>query len=707
MSTEDIKELFTTYGRNITLLIVDDDGFIRTTLSSILGVYFKEIDLAENGEEAFELFKKKNHDLIISDISMPIIDGIELATKIREVDKFKPIVIMSGHDDSEYLLKLINLNVDQFIRKPIKKTFIESIFTTCEKIHNEKLLSKYTNYFGDQVKHARKLIISTIQNEEYNNYLKKENFEVIFEKDKKKILDIAYRDTPNIIILDEDNKSFKSTLLHLKSDDKTKHIWVVTLVNGDYEALNKQLFVLGIDEIIPKEFGTDFFIDRLHKVMEIEKFSNSYTNKFIRGIVQYESTTHIGMKMRSLAGTICYHYKIPQSKTTDIENALTLLSTTFNTKNIQKTISFYDNMNFAKPVRELLEEFESAKTIEGNIIKGIYYVIKQKVQGINKDDIKKLEEIEKEVLDTTLQFSKQNTIFIQRPKDVDYITDTVSDVATMKKNIETFKIHELSSGIKNVIYNLLIKGTTSLVSIKSKEDSIIIEIEPQGEINKDICIKKTNFSEEFDVEIVDNKIVVILTPKKIEKTTPLTEEKNEAEEDCEDLFLDIGGDNSGDASEEKEIISAKEFINRLYQEDHNLDLLDELEELEEDLYGATAFGEITLEVINTVITILQRYSRFIESLYEFREISSSLYGLTTIFQGLDSNKLSEIDKSVLQFLEAVTNDLKNWREGIFVYKSVDNIHFLDNSFISSCAQIEIFLTSDENTNNMEDDAIFF
>ena len=77
-------------------------------------------------------------------------------------------------------------------------------------------------------------------------------------------------------------------------------------------------------------------------------------------------------------------------------------------------------------------------------------------------------------------------------------------------------------------------------------------------------------------------------------------------------------------------MSAAEFIAYLDDENIDLDILDELAELEEDLDGIASREIITMDIVESVANIVIRYARFIESIMEFHEISSSLYSLSTI-----------------------------------------------------------------------------
>lgn len=117
------KELLQ-YTKELSLLFAEDHTELRVNTTEILKNFFKNVDSAEDGEVALKLYKDayKNdtpYDLILTDIQMPKMDGVVLTEKIYEINPSQTVVVLSAHDESAYLLPLINLGLEQFIKKPI------------------------------------------------------------------------------------------------------------------------------------------------------------------------------------------------------------------------------------------------------------------------------------------------------------------------------------------------------------------------------------------------------------------------------------------------------------------------------------------------------------------------------------------------------------------------------------------------------------
>ncbi len=113
--------------KEFTVLIVDDDATTLTYISATFEQFdFKQIDKATNGKDALNRYKnyfemtKKNYDFILSDINMPIMNGVELIKEIKKINDTQEILVMSAYDDFELLKTILNLGVSSYIHKPLK-----------------------------------------------------------------------------------------------------------------------------------------------------------------------------------------------------------------------------------------------------------------------------------------------------------------------------------------------------------------------------------------------------------------------------------------------------------------------------------------------------------------------------------------------------------------------------------------------------------
>jgi CheY-like chemotaxis protein len=90
----------------LTLLYVEDDFNLRMETELFLNHFFSNITLADDGQHAVSQYKEKDFDLIISDINMPNMNGIEMANAIKDINNEQPFIFISAHDDSAHLMQL-------------------------------------------------------------------------------------------------------------------------------------------------------------------------------------------------------------------------------------------------------------------------------------------------------------------------------------------------------------------------------------------------------------------------------------------------------------------------------------------------------------------------------------------------------------------------------------------------------------------------
>lgn len=100
------------------ILVIDDEKSIRITLKDILEHEGLEVDLASNGPEGIELFQKNVYDAVLCDIKMPEMDGLEVLTKIQDISRDIPVIMISGHGTIETAVEAIKKGAFDFIEKP-------------------------------------------------------------------------------------------------------------------------------------------------------------------------------------------------------------------------------------------------------------------------------------------------------------------------------------------------------------------------------------------------------------------------------------------------------------------------------------------------------------------------------------------------------------------------------------------------------------
>jgi DNA-binding response OmpR family regulator len=105
--------------KNITVLFVEDEENIRKALKNAISDEFKEFILARDGNDGLKKFQKYKPDIVVTDILMPIMDGLEMSKEIKAISKDTPIVVLSAFDEKERLLQAIDIGIDKYLIKPV------------------------------------------------------------------------------------------------------------------------------------------------------------------------------------------------------------------------------------------------------------------------------------------------------------------------------------------------------------------------------------------------------------------------------------------------------------------------------------------------------------------------------------------------------------------------------------------------------------
>ena len=140
--------------KNLTVLLVENNSDSRKIIYDILIDNFEKVITAQNGDEGLKKFKKYNPNMVITDVFMPIIDGLDMAKCIKEISKDTPIIILSTHCEKETLLKAIDVGIDKFLIKPIiPGDFLETIENVAKnKIETTNIIKIGNGYSFNKIK---------------------------------------------------------------------------------------------------------------------------------------------------------------------------------------------------------------------------------------------------------------------------------------------------------------------------------------------------------------------------------------------------------------------------------------------------------------------------------------------------------------------------------------------------------------------------
>lgn len=223
--------------KKLSILYVEDDETIRTELASLLTNFFTEVFVASDGDEGLSVYKKNKNkiDLIISDITMPKMSGIEMVKQIRDFDKEIAVIFATAYSDKEFLIDSIKLKVYNYIIKPIDiRGLLDSIAELAQAIHTKEIIENKNKELSEykEAIDASSIVIKTDTHMKIS-YVNSQFCKITgYEKNEligKKFSSLKHKDTDksiydNIYVKVLDNKMWNGKL---KQVTKDKSVFIV------------------------------------------------------------------------------------------------------------------------------------------------------------------------------------------------------------------------------------------------------------------------------------------------------------------------------------------------------------------------------------------------------------------------------------------------------------------------------------------------
>ena len=179
--------------QKLTILIVEDENEIRKLMEEVMKSVFFEVYSAKNGDEGIKKFKKFAPDLVVTDIAMPIMDGLDMAKMINEISPTTPIIALSAFSDKEKLLKAIEVGVDKYILKPVD---MDELLLAIENIARSKFKNMNIIKITDELQYnpASKQLLCN-------------NQEILLTKKEFSFIALLINKMGNLVLLDEIKKN--------------------------------------------------------------------------------------------------------------------------------------------------------------------------------------------------------------------------------------------------------------------------------------------------------------------------------------------------------------------------------------------------------------------------------------------------------------------------------------------------------------------
>ncbi len=292
---------------NFSILLVEDDEETQERMKMMLEDDVREFYQAFNGEEGLKIYKEKKPDIILSDISMPIMDGLTMSKEIKSTDKCQPIIILSAFDDRSTLFDAVNIGIDSFIPKPIDVDMLyEKLYKIAKSIKDK---ADRENTIREEISKLYDLAHYDTLTQVPNRFLFNIKLDEAIEKAK------IQRDKVTLFFIDLDNfKLINDTYGHSQGDK------VLQTIAGNIKKIIRSqdtIARIGGDEfaLIILSSSDEEYIDKLaQRIIKATTYGIELNNKPIEvtcsiGISQYPDDANSKNNLIHFADQAMYRAK--------------------------------------------------------------------------------------------------------------------------------------------------------------------------------------------------------------------------------------------------------------------------------------------------------------------------------------------------------------------------------------------------------------
>lgn len=411
------------YLKSQTVLFVEDEEVAREILAKVLSKMFKNVITASNGLEAYEKFERASLssdkiDLIISDINMPIVNGLDMLENIRKIDNFVPAIFVTARSETSNILRAIDLNVTNYIIKPIQTdVLLKKIADACEKkfISNElnEKKEELENYLeavdtvasifkmndDGKILFANKslLEISEYSKEEFENLnfselihpdVSKESIEKTWEIIRKNEI---WNGNTKFISKNKEAFYLKNTVFKVVKDSKAEYITIG--FSTTKESLEKREFqkkvLKSIQEFNKKEHSYKKLIEELSQNNQqleayIPRLVKELEDQKMKTVNRQRQLDHYELQMHNVDEKYSGHMSVKSKEVEDFSKNIAFLKQE-KANLIEKNKNAILEIEATKKELELLTKTNEQKMKEINNLRDVIKSLESKIKDLTQD----------------------------------------------------------------------------------------------------------------------------------------------------------------------------------------------------------------------------------------------------------------------------------------------------------------------------------
>lgn len=477
---------------------------------------------------------------------------------------------------------------------------------------------------------------------------------------------------PNLVVVDVDLPEINRLLYRLKFFYQSRFTPIIAFSDHPEQVDFRYLHRFGIKAILSLS-DREGLAARIKDLLLEQRFANSYTNRFISSLVDYEGSRLVANRMIHLLERLEHDCDSHFPNPLDMRAVLGLLSVVVKAGSKGRVQRFFHEMQFAKPIEKLFQgALFSPKNDAEELLHALYCFELAIERGEKSDSVEP--PIKRQAFLEMLRYYYQNVFsIVSSLADVDKLYEELLIAFSDQQVSDEAYITSRCKLLQPLLEELLLQLDNFMVKTEVDGEAIAIYLLTNDPVDWETLIQK---NPDLDCYLV----------------TPPPEENSPAEMRSLRVVFHYA-DEAGKQPEETvaATVSALEFLETV---DTDAIIMDDFVDLEYELEALLSrTDDIDSQLISNLSLFLSRYASFIDSFKSFRTMSNALNSLVYALQQLKGG-LGH-DETLVTLFNSLIDDLRKWRESIFVYKNATDIHFLDQTFLSNAKQIEMLLSGNE------------
>jgi signal transduction histidine kinase len=275
---------------DLNILYVEDNKHLSDVFTQYLDEFYSNVYTAKNGKDGIKIFDENDIDVVITDIKMPYMDGLEMSKYILEKDENVSIIVTSSFDDSSYLYKAINMGINNYFLKPVDTEKIHKKLLKISLYKQDKInLNRYKNKLED----LNKTLTAKVE-EEIKKNKQKDTMMLTQSKSAQmgellSMIAHQWRQPLNAISADTINIALKNQLKKLSEDDIEKHTKFIEKQTQQMSKTIEDFMNFFKPESEKNEFCVKELLEKINSIVSAQLKSRTISLKLIGEDIKFKS----------------------------------------------------------------------------------------------------------------------------------------------------------------------------------------------------------------------------------------------------------------------------------------------------------------------------------------------------------------------------------------------------------------------------------